>query len=70
MKGNGLQHIISMGEIDFILNKKMAFEVKVKGDSSDFKRLKRIAGSLKLKESYLVVREYSDVAKTILAQDL
>lgn len=57
-------------EIDFILNKKIAFEVKLKGAPSDLTRLKRMAGSLKLKESYLVVREFSDVSKSILAQDL
>ena len=57
-------------ELDFILNKKVACEVKTKGDSSDLKRLKRIAGALKMREYYLVTREYSDLPRAIPAQDL
>lgn len=57
-------------EVDFILNKKVAFETKIKGDSRDLKRLKRISGSLKMKEYYLIVKDYTELPRTILAQDL
>ena len=57
-------------EIDLILNKEISFEVKQKADLSDWKRLKRIAESLKLKEYYLVSRDFSEVEGAILAQDL
>lgn len=57
-------------EVDFILNKKAAFEIKIKGDSHDLKRLKRISESLKIKEYYLIVKDYAELPRTILAQDL
>lgn len=57
-------------EVDFILNKKVAFETKIKSDSRDLKRLKRISGSLKMKEYYLIVKDYTELPRTILAQDL
>lgn len=57
-------------EVDFILNKKVAFEIKIKGDNHDLKRLQRISEGLKIKESYLIVKDYSELPKTILAQDL
>jgi hypothetical protein len=57
-------------EVDFILNKKAAFEIKIKGDSYDLKRLKRISESLKIKEYYLIVKDYAELPRTILAQDL
>lgn len=57
-------------EVDFILDKKIAFEAKIKGDSPDLKKLKRISNGLKLNEYYLVVKNYSDIPKSILTQDL
>ena len=57
-------------EIDFILNNQIAFEVKVKADRSDWSRLKRVAENLKLKEYYLISRDYSELEGVILAQDL
>ncbi len=57
-------------EIDFILNKKIAFEAKIKAIPSDFKRLVRISKDLGLKKYFLVVKEFSDTNKTILVQDL
>ncbi|MEW6455878.1 MAG: ATP-binding protein [Acidobacteriota bacterium] len=57
-------------EVDFILNKKTAFEIKIKGDPQDLKRLKRISEGLKIKECYLIVKDYSELPRTILAQDL
>lgn len=57
-------------EVDFILDKKIAFETKTKGNPQDLKRLKRIAEGLKIKEYYLIVKDYTELPKTILAQDL
>lgn len=57
-------------EIDFVLDKKIAFEAKIKSDSGDLKRLKRISESLKLKEYYLIVKDYTELSKSVLAQDL
>ncbi len=57
-------------EIDFVLNKRTAFEIKTKPDSHDWKKLKRIARSLKLKKSYLIEKDYTAMADSILAQDL
>lgn len=57
-------------EIDFILNKKVGLEAKVKGNDFDVNRLKKISQSLGINEYYVVVKTYSDLPKTILAQDL
>ncbi len=46
-----------------------AFKVGVK-IAQDLKRLKRISGSLKLKEYYSISRDYIEMPKLILAQDL
>ena len=58
------------GEIDFVLNKKFAFEVKSKASVSDLKRLKKFSQNLKLKEYYLIAKDYSELPRTILAQEL
>lgn len=57
-------------EIDFILNKEIGFEVKQKASQSDWKKLKKIAEALGLKEYYLISKEFSDLEGVILAQDL
>lgn len=57
-------------EIDFILNKNIGFEAKIKAAEYDFKRLKRISENLKLKEYYLISKDYVDLNNLILAQDL
>jgi predicted AAA+ superfamily ATPase len=57
-------------EIDFILNKKIACEVKTKGDNPDLKKLKRMAGILRMKEYYLIAKDFSVLPHTIPAQDL
>jgi hypothetical protein len=57
-------------EVDFILNKKSAFEVKITGVTSDVTRLHRIANNLRLKDAYLITKNYSDFSNVILAQDL
>ncbi len=46
-------------EIDFILNKQVAWEVKTKGGSYDQIRLQRLVKELKLKEEKIVSFEYS-----------
>jgi len=57
-------------EIDFVLDKKIGLEVKIKPDFQDFKRLKRISESLKLKEFYLIEKYHTDIPNSILVQDL
>jgi len=48
----------SRGKIDFILNNKIAFEIKTKGASFDIKKLKKIAGSIGIKQCYLLTKEF------------
>lgn len=57
-------------EIDFILDGKIALEVKIQGDSKDIKKLNRMTNNLKLKNCYLITKNYSDHPKSILAIDL
>lgn len=59
------------GEIDFILpEKKIAIEVKMTGTDSDKKQLQRIAGDLKMKESYIVSKSFIEDDNFICASDL
>lgn len=48
----------SRGEIDFILNNKIVFEIKTKGADFDIKKLKKIAGSIGIKQCYLLTKEF------------
>ncbi|MFQ5901658.1 MAG: hypothetical protein ACE5IH_08900, partial [Thermodesulfobacteriota bacterium] len=57
-------------EIDFILDKRSAFEVKISPVPSDINRLQRIARQLRLKDNYLITKNYSYLPNVILAQDL
>jgi predicted AAA+ superfamily ATPase len=57
-------------EIDFIVDKKIAFEARIKGNPSDFKKVEKISEGLRLNDYYLVVKDYSDIPKSILSQDL
>lgn len=57
-------------EIDFIVDKQVALEVKSSASRQDIDYLKRRAGGLKLKESYIVSFKYSDSPMVILASDL
>ncbi|MDY6863250.1 MAG: ATP-binding protein [Thermodesulfobacteriota bacterium] len=52
-------------EIDFILNKKKAYEVKLSPHESHFKRLKVTAEALDLEEFQIVSKNYSKVKSTI-----
>jgi len=61
----------SGGEIDFILaEKKIALEVKNKGDEKDYLRLKRSMKSLKLKETYVISKEFVDKKGFVIASDV
>lgn len=48
-------------EIDFILNKQQAFEVKLKPDKNDIRKLSALAGELKLKDYKIISRRYMDL---------
>jgi len=58
-------------EIDFILpEQKIAFEVKTKAIEQHIKRLKRLSGTLNMKENYVISREFSDKENVILSVNL
>ncbi len=48
-------------EIDFILNKKIAYEVKLSPSFRELKKLKDICSSLGIGKSYIVSRNYSEM---------
>ncbi len=52
-------------EVDFILDKKSAFEVKVRVAKQDLNRLKKIASQLKLSEYFLVTKNYSGLENVV-----
>ncbi len=52
-------------EIDFILNKEIAFEVKINATEKDLKRTAYLAEKIGIKESYLISRKYNETEKTI-----
>ncbi|MDT8402613.1 MAG: ATP-binding protein [Bacteroidales bacterium] len=52
-------------EIDFILNKEIAFEVKLKSSLADLRKLEKNAGTLDLKTYYLVSKNFSDTDRTV-----
>lgn len=54
----------SGAEIDFILNKKTAFEVKTTARKTDRTKLQRLIGDLGLKEGFLVSDKYSSTKDT------
>lgn len=58
------------GEIDFILNKQYAFEVKVSAAETDVNRIQRLTKELKLKDCYVVTKNFSTLRKAINAQNL
>ena len=51
----------SGAEIDFILDKKAAYEVKIAPDAHDLKRLRALAKELKLKKAHIVSKERAEV---------
>lgn len=52
-------------EIDFILNKEIAFEVKQKALESDFKKLQKLAGEIGISRPYTISNTLSDVENTV-----
>lgn len=55
----------SGGEIDFILNKEDAFEVKLNPDESDLRKLKTLAADLSLNEYKIISKNYSEMENVI-----
>lgn len=55
----------SISEIDFILNKKISFEVKLKSSVSDLKKLEKNTADLGLTDYYLVSKSFSETERTI-----
>ncbi len=58
------------GEIDFIINKEIAIEVKLKGTESDLKKLERISASLDIKDYYLITKDFSNEKGFIPAMEV
>lgn len=54
----------SGAEIDFILNKKIAFEAKIRANRNDLTRLARLAKKLKLEKNFLISNQYCSLADT------
>ena len=52
-------------EIDFILNKEIAFEVKQKALKPDYKKLLNLAGELGITKHYVISNSLSDVENTV-----
>ena len=52
-------------EIDFILNKQIAYEVKITPTRSDLMKLERISKELGLKEYKLISKNYSAIDNVI-----
>jgi len=58
------------GEIDFVLDKKIALEVKKHASKRDLANLKKRMDSAKLTEGYIASRDFVDDLRVILATDL
>lgn len=58
------------GEIDFIINKEIAIEIKIKGDDSDLKKLAKISNTLGIKQYYLVTKAFSKKSRFIPAVEV
>ena len=52
-------------EIDFILNKEIAFEVKQKALEPDYKKLQNLAGELGITRQYVISNTLSDVGNVV-----
>ncbi len=55
----------SGAEIDVILDKKTAFEIKIKGTKEYLKDLEKLSERIGIKNCFLISRDYTDVLKTI-----
>ncbi len=54
-----------VSEIDFILNKEMAFEVKLKSSESDLNILRKRAEELGIGRYYIISKNYSETERTV-----
>ena len=52
-------------EIDFILNKEIAFEVKQKAMDTDFKKLQKLAKEIGIEKQYMISNTLSDIESTV-----
>jgi len=52
-------------EIDFILNKEIAFEAKIKAGTNDVSRLKKMSTALGIADYYVASRKYSNISGVI-----
>jgi predicted AAA+ superfamily ATPase len=52
-------------EIDFILNKEIAFEVKQKALAADYKKLQSLADEIGISKRYLISNTISDVENVV-----
>jgi len=52
-------------EIDFILNKEIAFEAKLSGTERDLQKLEKLATNLKLDKCYVLSKIYSETSKVV-----
>jgi hypothetical protein len=52
-------------EIDFILNKEIAFEVKQKPVEQDYRKLQRLSGEIGIERQYIISHTVSDLANTV-----
>lgn len=57
-------------EIDFIVDKSCALEVKLSMSRHDLVTLKRRSIGLNLRENYIITHQFSDIPETILSTDL
>lgn len=55
----------SVSEIDFILNKEIAFEVKLKSSVSDLKKLEKNSAEIGLNQYYLISKNFSETERTV-----
>ena len=55
----------SISEIDFILNKEISFEVKLKSSVSDLKKLEKNTADLGITNYYLISKSFSETGRTI-----
>ena len=67
---NPSKNINRMIEIDFILNKSIALEVKTSGDNKDINKLKRLANQLNIDEYYLIMHNFLNDEKAIPAYQI
>ena len=57
-------------EIDFILDEKIAFEVKTYGEIKDVEKLRKFAGEIGLQDYYLITKTYLNHPKSIPVTNL